>query len=169
MSSYDALMSVEDYKKRAEHLRLEDDRMLQSMCQFLALSEEEKLAFLPPISNELTYPVNACGDSTNNPLYFYCNEIFELTDRYQGPREGGFAALIADISSLVSIMIEQRNQYPHIWHIAKSYPLRGPADRVWNVLRRLAEQALEIRHWPKGHPEIPFAQMTWAGTRSRPA
>jgi hypothetical protein len=159
-------MAVEDYKERAKHLRQDDDGMLQAMCQFLALSEDEKLAFLPPIRNDVAYQINDCGDRTSNPLYSYCNAIFELTDRFHGPREGGFAELIADINSLVAIIIEQQKQYPFIWYIDKTaHPVCGPADRVWNVLRRLAEHALAIRQWPKGPPAIPFAETTWAGTR----
>jgi hypothetical protein len=168
MPSYDASMSVEEYKERAKRFRQDHDRMLQAMCQFLALSEDEKLAFLPPIRKDVTYKINECGDRTNNPLYSYCNAIFELTDRYHGPSEGGFAELIADINSIVAIMIEQRKKYPYVWYIDETKPrVSGPADRVWSVLRRLAEQALAIRQWPKGLPTIPFAVTTWAGTSGR--
>ncbi len=161
-------MSAEDYRERARRIGRDNGLMLQAMCQFLALSQEEKLAFLPPIRKDVAYMFNECGDRTNNPLYFYCNAIFELTDRYRGPSAGGFAELIADINCIVAIMIEQQKQYSFIWYLDKTaYPICGPADRVWSVLRRLAEQALAIRQWPKGPPSIPFKETTWAGTLGR--
>jgi hypothetical protein len=40
-----------------------------------------------------------------------------------------------------------------------------PANRLWDVLRRLAIQALGVRGWPQGFPEIPFAKTGYSGVR----
>ena len=45
--------------------------------------------------------------------------------------DGGFAELIAEINSIVAIIIEQQKQYPFIWYIDKAaYPVCGPAEPV---------------------------------------
>jgi hypothetical protein len=90
------------------------DEMLRAMCQFLALSKPEKLEFLPGFDPSVTYVVNACWDTTNNPLFYYCNAVYELTDRYRGGRLDEFADLIGDICVIVTIMIEQKKDYPYI-------------------------------------------------------
>ena len=142
------------------------DQMLRAMCQFLALGNSEKLEFLPAINPSVTYVVNACGDKTDNPLFYYCNAAYELMDRYRGGGFDEFSDLIGDIYVIVSIMIEQKKEYPYIWYMDKRACLvSGPADRIWNVLRRLAIQALSARGWPQGFPEIPFAATGYSGVR----
>jgi hypothetical protein len=145
------------------------EKMLRSMCQFLALSDKDKLEFLPASNPEVKYQVNEMGDQTDNPLYYYCNAFFEFIDRYH-EKSGDFSELIRDIGTLLAIMIEQRSSYGFIWHIDKIEigGIWGPADRVWNILRRLAIQALSERKWPQGFPEVPFCETgrtgKWHGT-----
>ena len=85
------------WRARVEAMEKAADEMLRAMCQFLALSKPEKLEFLPGIDPSVTYVVNACWDKTNNPLFYYCNAVYELTDRYRGGRLDEFADLVGDI------------------------------------------------------------------------
>jgi hypothetical protein len=151
---------------RVEAMEKAADEMLRAMCQFLALSKPEKLEFLPGTDPSVTYVVNACWDKTNNPLFYYCNAVYELTDRYRGGRLDEFADLIGDICAILSIMIEQKKEYPYIWYMDESALVTlVPANRLWDVLRRLAIQALGVRGWPQGFPEIPFAETGYSGVR----
>jgi hypothetical protein len=143
------------------------DQMLRSMCQFLASSDEEKLAFLPRMERGLTYMYNECGDGTDNPLIAYCSAVYELMDRYHDRDSAEFSGLIRDIAALVSVMFELGRQgFSYLWYLDKTTcPVSGEVDRLWSVLRRLAIQALAARGWPRARPEIPFDETGWSGVR----
>jgi hypothetical protein len=147
-------------------MELPADQMLRSMLQFLALCDEEKLMFLPAINPLTSFMHNECGDRTNNPLFYYCSAAFELMDRYHGGRHDELCGLVADIKEMLSIMLWLQPQLPHIWYLdKKAYSVSGEGDRLWNVLRILAIQALSARAWPRVLPEIPFGETGWSGVR----
>ncbi len=153
-------------------MRDSDVPMLRSMCQFFALTSDEKLAFLPPIG-ETHYMYNECGDRTFNPLFYYCNAAFELMDRACGGGSGlqaGFDGIVADIRAMLSMMVLKA--YPsHIWHLDKTqcYVMTGEEDRYWSILQRLAIQALSEKSWSRTFPEIPFDETGWSGVRKADA
>lgn len=139
--------------------------MLRSMLRFLALPTAEKLEFLPAVEPPVTYLMNECGDRTEDPLLYYVNAVFELTERSVPASSQQFQSLVLDINSLLAVMIEQTEAYPYIWHLDKARcPVTGPADRLWNILERLAREALAMNGWVTGRPEIPFSQTDWDGT-----
>lgn len=142
--------------------------MVRAMLCFFALTDREKLRFLPPVDQGATYLLNECGDRTENPLLYYCNAAFELTDRNLGATSEELQVVVLDINSLLAVMIEQSAAYPYVWYLDKrAFPVTGPADRLWNVLRRLAAEALTIQGWVAGPPEIPFAETGWRGVRKK--
>jgi hypothetical protein len=135
------------------------DKMLRSMCQFLALSDNDKLAFLPAINPNVRYVVNDAGDRTDNPCFYYGNAIYEFIDRSGTGGSDEFSNLIREIGSLLAVMIEQQASYGFIWYLdKKAYGIAGDADRLWRILRRLAIQALTEKQWPQGLPEVPFSE-----------
>jgi len=134
---------------------------LRTVCQFLALSDEGKLKFLPPVREGVKYMFNESGDQTENPLFFYANAIYELTDRYRGSAE--VADVVAEINCVIDLMIGYKD-IAFIWYLDKrAMPVWGNADRLWRVLQRLAISVLEKMNWPQAFPEVPFARMTWSG------
>jgi hypothetical protein len=140
------------------------DRMLRSMCQFLASGSKEKLVFLPDEHSSLSYMYNECGHETRNPLYYYCSAACELMSRYQGGRQDEFSDLILDINAMLSIMFDHWRQDSFLWELDKENCIvAGAADRFWTVLQRLATLALSARGWPKTYPEIPFIETGWSG------
>ncbi len=143
------------------------DQMLRSMLQFLALSDDDKLIFLPAIDPLTTYMHNDAGDRTDNPLFYYCNAVFELMDRYRGGHFDELSRLVADIKEMLSIMLWLKPQLPYMWYLdKKTYGGElAEGNRLWNVLELLAIQALSARGWPKVHPEIPFLETGWSGVR----
>jgi hypothetical protein len=142
------------------------DQMLRSTCQFLASSNEEKLAFLPAIDNQISYMYNECGDRTHNPLVYYCSAAYELMSRHRGLDQDEFSGLMVDISAMLSVMFDLgRTGYPWIWELDKRGRLVGEVDRCWTVLQRLAVLALTARGWPRTRPEIPFRETGWSGFR----
>jgi hypothetical protein len=79
--------------------------MLRSICQFLASSNQEKLAFLPESNKSITCMYNACGDRTHRPLVYYCSAACDLMGRYHGGREDEFSGLMLDMSATLSVML----------------------------------------------------------------
>ena len=139
--------------------------MIRSMCQFLALNNDDKLMFLPKIDSNISYVINDAGDCTDNPCFYYSNAIYEMICRSISGKTD-FGKLIQDIGSLLSVMIEQRAQYPFIWYLDKTtYRVSGDADRLWRILQRLSIQALHKKNWPQEFPAIPFSETGRTGIR----
>jgi hypothetical protein len=143
--------------------------MLESMLRFFALTNGRKLSFLPAAEPLVGYVLNECGDRTENALLYYCNAAFELTDRVVDASSEEFQALVLDIHAVLAVMIEQESAYPYIWYLDKSAcPVSGPADRLWNILGRLALEALAAKGWSPGFPGVPFLETGRTGKRQRP-
>jgi hypothetical protein len=145
------------------------DQMLRTMLRFLALADEEKLTFLPPTSDSEFYIVNEAGDRTRNPLFYYCNAVFELMSRYSVGHSEEFANVAADITALLDNIIATKEINGPMWYLEKkradSWGTAFSADRLWNILRRLALVALAARGWEAGPPEIPFSETGYSGVR----
>ena len=137
------------------------DIILQCFHQFFALSNDAKLAYLPPRKG-VTYLLDECGLKSDNPLLCFCYAANEFLDTYVGGRNDGAAQVIVDLRTFLMILIEQRSQYGYMWSIGPGHRVvSGPADRAWHLLQYLAVEVIRLRGWSQTVPGITFKEIVY--------
>jgi hypothetical protein len=133
---------------------------LRSMLQFLAISSAEQLAYLPPFWPWIDYLIDDTGDRTDNPLYYFTYRTWEFLERHDFG-EDEFGRAVRDVWTVLTIMFDPGYEYIWIPGGPTEKSVSGPADGLWNVIRRLAGQALLLRGWETKRPELPFEQIIY--------
>lgn len=138
------------------------------MLRFLALSQSEKMRYLPADCDGVCY-VTPDGDAE---IAFAAEAAlraaFKAVDSaaWDAPEE--IKPLLLEIHCVMVMMFDLADRVDYVWLLDKEkHPISGPYDDAWLVLKRLATQALQHAGRGVSSPTVMFADLlTFAGFQS---
>lgn len=142
-------------------MKLSDEQTLRVQLQFLALDQIEKIGWLSESGFGGEYLLDDAGLKTHSPALCMAFVTFRRLERQSAERGDPFGEIIRHIRVILELVLDQQAEYAYMWELDKrACPVSGPADHLWEILRRFASEALALRGWPACHPEISFQEMT---------
>jgi hypothetical protein len=114
--------------------------------RFLSLSQEDKLRFLPqddpdivwvsPIAGEVRFVAEAAIRAALREIEIEIPDV-----------DGDLAPRLAEIACVITLMLDVAEKVEYAWLLDKArYPIHGPYDDGWAVLKRLATLLLNELH-----------------------
>lgn len=138
------------------------------MLRFLALSQSEKMRYLPADADGLCY-VTADGEAE---IAFAAEAAvraaFKAVDSAAVDGPAAIKPLLLEIRCVMEMMLDLAERVDYVWLLDKEkHPISGPYDDAWLVLKRLATQALQQAGRDASSPTVMFADLLkFAGFQS---
>jgi hypothetical protein len=117
---------------------------LTSVLQFLAMNENEKIAYLPRVDPQVTYYHKELDEDVLFPSRVVANSCYQILDREFQDYSEEMKPILNDLKILLYVALDSDARGPYMWVIEKgSFGISGPYDGLWDILRRIASLALK--------------------------
>lgn len=137
---------------------------LKSALQFLALSRDQKKKVLPQSEGGKIWEIFGTPIQTDHPLLCMTYECWRCLDHLYENLDSEEQQLIAEIRTVLNLMIELPVNYEPIWTVCDANRLvEVDAEQVWEVVERLAKTLLQRLGWPQVVPQLKFEDFITVG------
>jgi hypothetical protein len=113
---------VKGMDKKAQRLMV-----LKMICQVFVLDDEQKWQYLNSGRPWAPFMFNETGETTDEPLQFFCHAAYECTERFRDRSDQTLSELVCDLATLLNTVIEINVFF--IWQDPRTRVMSGSADR----------------------------------------
>jgi hypothetical protein len=137
---------------------------LEKLIKFFALSNAEKLRWLPRCRPGHYYYIYQTSIQTRNALFCLVYELWDLldTERVLMAKTEAQDQLLRELWAVLSIMIEGEDLPQSFWDINRSY--EGFVDHLWDIVIRYSNIAIEEFHFTGAHSDLLFDELFTVGS-----
>lgn len=130
------------------------------MLRFLALSQSEKMRYLPADADGLHYVPADCGAEIAFAAEAAVRAAFKAVDSAVPDASEVIKPLLLEIRCVMEMMLDLAERIDYVWLLDKEkHPISGPYDDAWLVLKRLASLALQQASRDVSSPTVTFTDL----------
>ena len=130
------------------------------VLRFLALSQVEKLRYLPSFGENYCYVTADREAEIEFAAEAAARIAFKAVDVASVDASEAIRPLLLEIRCVIEMMLDLAEQVDYVWLLDKeTHPVSGPYDDAWLVLQRLAGIALREANHGLLPPTVAFTDL----------